>query len=245
MTASDDMIGTHDGPTEGSARPVGLVSDKDPKIFGIGLSRTGTLSLATALGMLGIPSRHYPDDRRTQYQLRKGDYHLSILDHYQALTDIPVAPFFRELDHAFPGSRFVLTTRDTDDWLRSVERHFALWVRPNHTRFDDFNHAATYGCLMFQSERFRGVKERHEAEVRAHFANRSGDLLVLDVASAGWDPLCAFLGKQAPDAEYPHSNRALERPAVPGLRVRLRQRASGLIARFHDHTAPKARARNR
>jgi hypothetical protein len=42
------------------------------KIFGIGLSRTGTLSLTSALQVLGIETEHYPNDLQTQEELKRG-----------------------------------------------------------------------------------------------------------------------------------------------------------------------------
>ena len=197
------------------------------KVFGIGLSRTGTLSLSRALTQLGIPTRHYPNDPQTQEELKAGRYALSILDEVQAITDIPAAPFYPQLDQAFPGSRFILTTRRTEDWLGSVEKHFRLYVENQRDPFDDFILACVYGCLHFSAERFADVKERHEDAVRRHFAGRPDDLLVLDVAEPDpWEPLCRFLGRPRPDEPYPHANRALSQP-VTGPSVR--RRAAGLL----------------
>ena len=44
------------------------------------------------------------------------------MSEYQALTDIPVAPYYPQLDEIFPGSKFILTTRPTEAWLLSVEK---------------------------------------------------------------------------------------------------------------------------
>ncbi len=91
--------------------------------LGIGLSRTGTTSLAMALEILGIRTKHYPHDKEIQTELFGGDGHLTVLRRYQAITDISVVPFFRQLDAAYPDSRFILTTRDEDAWVGSLRRH--------------------------------------------------------------------------------------------------------------------------
>jgi Sulfotransferase domain len=212
------------------------VLDRDTRVFGIGLSRTGTLSLAAALTELGIEARHYPNDPLTQQELRAGRYALSVLDEVQALTDIPVSPFYPQLDRAFPGSRFILTTRETESWLASVENHFRMYVEHRRDAFDDFVLACAYGCLEFSAERFRDVKELHEDNVRRYFADRPGDLLVLDVAEAGtWEPLCNFLGVPVPDEPYPHTNPALQRPAFkPTRRARLRARLRRRLASIRE-----------
>ena len=97
---------------------------KNTKIFGIGLSRTGTLSLTNALSILGIKTKHFPDDKITQSELRTGQYKLSILNNYQALADIPISPYYAEFDRLFPGITFILTTRSIDSWLKSIKHHF-------------------------------------------------------------------------------------------------------------------------
>jgi Sulfotransferase domain len=125
------------------------------KIFGIGLSRTGTLTLAKALTILGLDAQHFPDDPGTQEELKAGRYDLSILREKQALTDIPVAPFYAQFDALFPDSKFILTTRPTDSWLRSVENHFEMWVNQRRTPFDDFVHAWRLRDASFQREPIR------------------------------------------------------------------------------------------
>ncbi len=52
------------------------------KVFGLGLSKTGTSSLTDALNLLGIRSTHYPHDERTYDELRSGNYRLSILEEF-------------------------------------------------------------------------------------------------------------------------------------------------------------------
>lgn len=104
-----------------------------PKVFGIGLGRTGTTSLTQALSMLGYQPNHLPADEVTQremYAYFSENPHtteplkLSILNEHDALTDTPVCCVFQGLDRAYPGSRFILTVRDKETWLASYER---LW----------------------------------------------------------------------------------------------------------------------
>lgn len=186
------------------------------RIFGIGLSRTGTLSLTRALTQLGIESVHYPDDPVTQEELRHGNYALSILDEVQALLDIPVAPYYAQFDALYPDAKFILTTRPEESWLVSVENHFRLYVEQRHDDFDDYVHACVYGVLHFSADRFRHVKRLHEENVRSHFAARPDKLLVFDVFRGdGWPELCRFVGLPVPDGPYPHQNPALTAPAEP------------------------------
>jgi len=65
------------------------------KIFGIGLSRTGTSSLHLALLTMGIPAIHYPR-KMAQYWMR-GIFNRKVQADYDAYTDIPTALYFREV----------------------------------------------------------------------------------------------------------------------------------------------------
>jgi hypothetical protein len=167
------------------------------KVFGIGLSRTGTTSLTRALELLGYRAKHYPTAE-------------SHFDEYDALTDTPVTVRWRELDERYPDARFILTVRAMEPWLASCRAYFAAPPPPGdelRTRL----RTACYGTVVFEEDRFRAAMERHSAEVTAHFASRPGRLLTVDLcAGAGWDALCAFLDKARPEAPFPHENKIAE-----------------------------------
>jgi hypothetical protein len=182
------------------------------KVFGLGLSKTGTSSLGDALNRLGVRTIHYPFDERTLEELRGGNYRLSVLEAFQGIVDIPVAPFYAQLDALYPHSKFILTVRERESWLRSCEVHWRLmseWREnfPQFKRFHEFISACVYGCTEFSRERFRYVYETHERNVREFFRERPEDLLVLDIcAGEGWERLCAFLGLPVPRVPFPHAN---------------------------------------
>lgn len=182
------------------------------KVFGIGLSRTGTRSLAAALNQLGWNCIHYPDDEVTFRELREGNFRLSVLRTHDAMTDTPAAPYFADLDRAYPGSKFVLTVREPEGWLQSAER---LW-RMTADLEDDFTrfiNTAVYGCWAFSPERFRYVRERHTESVRSYFDTHPEDLLILDIcAGDGWEKLCPFLGVPVPAEPFPHHNNWADGP---------------------------------
>ncbi|WP_146166703.1 sulfotransferase family protein [Streptosporangium nondiastaticum] len=196
-----------------------------PKVFGIGLSRTGTLSLTTALRTLGFDTAHYPSDASTYATLLAGTARFGVLDRYDGITDITVVPYYQELDLLWPGAKFVLTVREEESWLRSCRRH---WERPignktgneignkaalgeHYPDLQRFLRSAVYGCHAFHRERFLRVARRHTAEVLRHFAGRDGDLLVLDITDGqGYERLAPFLGLPVPDEPFPHHNNRRE-----------------------------------
>jgi hypothetical protein len=179
------------------------------KVFGIGLSRTGTTSLTEALRALGYRAVHCP----LSLLALKGnglELNRSIVDRFDALTDSPVARVYRQLDAEFPGSKFILTTRSLDGWLRSMRRmrnsftFLKLLPKVRQLTLD------LCGTTSFSDEgALQNCFVRHSRNVRDHFGERLGrDLLVFDASAGdGWDKLCGFLGLATPSIPYPHYNR--------------------------------------
>ena len=181
------------------------------KVFVVGLSKTGTTSLHAALEKLGLHSIHNPE---AMLSIEKGELAFSpaLAERYDALSDLPIAAYFRELDRAYPSARFILTTREEAGWLASCANHFdPSAFRPNAIvrRLVE----RVYASPVFDAELFRAARHRHDAGVRAYFADRPGKLLIIDTAQADkWEPVCEFLGLPVPDALYPHENRASRVP---------------------------------
>jgi sulfotransferase family protein len=180
------------------------------------------MSLAHALSLLGYRSLHFPQDDRTKEQVMEylataGDrLRLAVLERLDALTDTPICASYEGLDAAYPGSKFILTTRDKDSWLESCRAYWASWVdsyllaRPNDPlpAYLIPIHAKIYGTPTFDREQFSRAYDHYHERVRRHFAGRSEDLLTLNIcAGEGWDPLCRFLGLPQPRAEFPSENR--------------------------------------
>ena len=168
------------------------------KIFGIGLSKTGTTTLTQALEILGYSAVHFPRNFKE-------------IEFFDAATDAPVADMFEALDAKFPGSKFIYTVRDREQWLRSCERYYSVRGRQP----DDMGLALRrkfYGKAEFDRELFASGYRRHHERVLSHFENRPDDLLVLDICGkdAGWPPLCTFLGKPVPSAPFPMANKGVK-----------------------------------
>jgi len=163
------------------------------KIFGIGLSRTGTTSLTFALAQLGLHAHHFPRTRE-------------LIDAVDAATDTSVAAWYRELDAAHPGSRFILTLRHLPDWLDSCE---TLWQTSSQF-FDEFTsgiHRRLYGREDFDRVAFGAAYARHRDDVLSHFTGRDRDLLLIDIcAGEGWERLCPFIGFDPPSTPFPRRN---------------------------------------
>lgn len=185
------------------------------RIFGIGLSKTGTTSLTRALQLLGYRTNHFP---YSALQFRSGRLELDLqrICQWDAATDSPVALFYRQLEEQLPKSKFILTQRDVGAWLDSCQ-HNHVWpgnfVRDKairllpHIRKILCLHRNVFGSEQFQRDVFRKAYENHNDSVIEHFWRKKRDLLVMDIcAGDGWEALCDFLGVRVPDVPFPFEN---------------------------------------
>ncbi len=192
------------------------------KIFGIGLSKTGTSSLHTALEILGYRSVHFP--------ISMGE-----IEHHDAASDISISYRFKELDLLYPNSKFILTTRELNQWLDSCENHFYRQVNLSELppRLRDFlcaNRLLNYGTTSYNRSIFEEAYQRHIQDVKDYFTHRLQDLLIMNIEE-GWDRLCPFLGRSIPDQAFPQENVACES---------LDERFRDMIRRLESITEPVA-----
>lgn len=178
------------------------------RIFGVGLHKTGTTSLHHALGVLGFQSAHWPSAHwaKTVWREIAANGRSPRLERTYAASDLPIALLYRELDRAYPGSKFILTTRNEEAWLNSVRNHWSHDKNPfrhqwNHDPFTHRVHQLVYGRRDFDAPTMLARFRRHNAEVQEHFGDR---LLTLDLdAGPAWGPLCEFLDCPIPTEPYP------------------------------------------
>ena len=181
------------------------------RIFGIGMHKTATTSLHTALGILGFESGHWRSAHWAKAiweEMMTAGRSMTVERDY-ALSDLPIPILFQQLDKGYPGSKFILTVRSESSWLRSIRNHW----NPEYNKFrhtwntDPFSHKVhklVYGQKGFNEEIFLARYKRHNAEVKDYFKNRPSDLLIMDTeAGAGWKELCRFLNCGVPSVQYP------------------------------------------
>lgn len=99
----------------------------EPKIFCIGLNKTGTTSLAKSLKDLGYLVGNQADAELLIHEYAQRNFRPIVEYCYtaQAFQDIPFSLSYTYiiLDHAFPGSKFILSIRkDENEWYQSLLR---------------------------------------------------------------------------------------------------------------------------
>jgi hypothetical protein len=181
-----------------------------PKVFGVGWAKTGTTTLGRCLRILGYRHVGQRLDLVPAYATGDSATILREAAAADAFEDWPWILLFRELDRAFPGSRFVLTTRDPELWVSS----YLNMLRGQGTATPEMNRIrrTLYGLNFPDVTRAQLVARfvRHSREVQAHFRDRPDSLLVVDWSRGhGWAELCGFLGVREPAEEFPHENRGV------------------------------------
>lgn len=197
-----------------------------PKVFCIGYQKTGTTSINLALTRLGyrvasVFGRDLPLEEIRRTYVARG---LEFARTHDAVEDMPFPLIFRELDAAFPGSRFILTWRETDRWLASIRDHFGA----NPGVLQQLAYGEDAPAPVGHEARYAEVYDRHNAEVRDYFRDRPTDLLEMNLSKGeGWEALCGFLGRPAPDEPFPRTNTTGQRKSL-AQRIRRRLNKMGL-----------------
>ena len=128
------------------------------------------------------------------------------LERHYATSDFPIAILYKELDRAYPGSKFILTVRNADRWLASVRNHWS-WEHNKYRQswntdcFTHRLHTEVYGRRTFDADIFVDRYCRHNADVCNYFAGRPDDFLVLNMDTGRHGHACVRAGRRLRQAE--------------------------------------------
>lgn len=171
-------------------------------IFCIGMGKTGTKTICSALKVLGYRTSHHSAkfNRLLISYLDTGVMKPLLADIFKrkdVFADGSERYRFRELDEFFPKAKFILTTRSIDTWLVSHANHSYIRHVKRRKKING----------DYWRERLKTFREHHKA-VRAYFRGRR-DFLEVDFCdkSDKWKPICSFLGKEIPSCCFPRRGR--------------------------------------
>jgi hypothetical protein len=191
---------------------------KKTKVFGIGFHKTATTSLGAALEILGYKVKgpfgiHDPNIKDKALNCAR-----LLVKKYDAFQDNPWPIIYKEMDNMFPGSKFILTTRPSEKWIKSVVNHF----RGKSTPMREWIYGV--GDPIGNEGIYLKRYDRHNKEVLKYFSQRENDLLVMDITSGdGWKMLCPFLNEEEPNKSFPMANKnspitQIKRIGIAGLK---------------------------
>ncbi len=182
---------------------------KNKKIFGIGLSRTGTKSCYQLMSIFGFSAVHYPSS-------------FEDIDKHIFSNDSPVSARFEKLDSLYPNSFFIYSVRDMEQWIRSCLARFSSKERneevisiPDHLKkWYDYGDMNLYGRDLtdmknITREELTTAYLKHEERVNRYFHDKKSSLLKVDFtnrASAPLSTLTRFLEKHGV-IEMIHANK--------------------------------------
>ncbi len=192
-----------------------------PKVFVVGLSKTGTTSVGDALELLSYRRTGW-EDIRSRFLLRtyiRGDLSF-LVDRtfdFDAFEDLPWSLAYREMASLYPDAKFILTLRKSEDaWLESIKRHTKC------RKWD--GHKTVYGAEEATGHEgaYLDAYRNHTGSVREFFASPANEGRLLEFVidqpdvSKGekWARLCEFLGMSESmtilmrQLEFPWSNAA-------------------------------------
>lgn len=173
-----------------------IIRTKKRKVFCIGLGRTATSSLSSALMKLGYRTWHCPilyDTKNFHNYVRRFD----------ALTELPFCCNynFKDLHTFYPNALFILTIRDPQSWLKSTHKYKKL-----------VNNMAVYApgyemfCNNFNNFDF-SIQSfiKYNNKVINYFNLSKSKLLVMNIPDGdGWSTLCNFLEEKEPHEPFPN-----------------------------------------
>ena len=189
---------------------------KEPKVFGIGFHKTATTSLAQALEILGYRVTGPNGIRDPQIAENAESMAMRLAGEFDAFQDNPWPLLYRQMDEAFPGSKFILTLRSEEQWINSQVKHFGKKSTPMRQWI--YGVGCPEGNESVYLQRYR----EHNGEVQEYFRNRESDLLIMRITEGdGWNLLCPFLGLEIPDVSFPNENKAGERTLLSRLSRKL------------------------
>ncbi|KAL8903472.1 MAG: hypothetical protein Q9207_003907 [Kuettlingeria erythrocarpa] len=207
--------------------------DRPMKVFIMGMPRSGTMSLVTALKKLGytpydfvdrIILGHLPlwtDALRAKYLNQGQPWGRAEFDRvfkgFDCVLDVPCTFFPAELSAAYPNALVILNTRSAGKWHASMTStlfHVFRWPTwPLLARLDPSFAGTWYThCMLtwdifcnndYSLETCKTAYLDHYAKVRKVIPK---DRLLEYEVKEGWGPLCTFLGIEAPEEEFPNVN---------------------------------------
>ncbi|KAF3043341.1 hypothetical protein E8E11_006026 [Didymella keratinophila] len=201
------------------------------RVLVLGLPRTNTTSLTSALRTLGYnpytmrhlatnPSHIQAWHSAVSSTAQTTDLPLpikDILSSHDAIADLPGCMFAPQLIAAYPDARVILTTRRYEAWQKSMQD--SIWVLLTWRLFTvcrltgltelapliKLLHAlfSKHNGCQFNSPETREAYERHNEVVREMVPRER--LLEIDAEDdVGWREVCGFLGVEQPqDRAYP------------------------------------------
>ncbi|NHE57603.1 sulfotransferase family protein [Cyclobacterium plantarum] len=195
------------------------------KVIGLGLGRTGTYSLKTALEALQLGPCHHMERvaQNMPVQLPLWNEALNhptnfaaVYEGMQSAVDWPTAAFYKELFARYPNAKFILTHRSKESWAESFGSTIYKLLTDRKNTPAPVQEWLNMVVKVIEKSGFpmgldfEGLAERYGAHNKAVKALIPPEQLLVYQVQEGWEPLCAFLNVEAPTTAFPRTNNREE-----------------------------------
>lgn len=173
------------------------------KVFCVGMFKTGTSTMGTALQMLGynvflsgwqrgeiLQDNWFrePDKWKEHYETIRRK-----TEQYDAFEDYPWMWCYEQCYEWYPDAKYILLERDSQSVANS---DINMWRKEGAPESD-----------IPPASQFIDRYER-QFEAASEFFKDKDNFMVMNIFEGeGWEKLCPFLGKDIPNQTFPHSNK--------------------------------------
>lgn len=185
------------------------------KIFCLGSNKTGTVSLTTAMKMLGYTTHNSAQglyvkankDIKVFFDLFIKHTSLSgkKLDTFDFYVDIPfsLGDNYKFIYKLFPNASFILTIRNPEKWFDTVLR----WIKLNECWHAYCQIWSTNFVQENKVEIINKYNKRNSDIISFFKKNRNFLPLYIDKDKDNLQKLCVFLNKDIIEGPFPHKNK--------------------------------------
>jgi hypothetical protein len=206
------------------------------KIFCIGANKTGTTSLKKAFCDLGFPVGNQQEAELMLRDYIRKDFSglIAYCQTAQVFQDVPFnwPEVYKTLDQHFPGSKFILSVRDSPEvWFQSlVTFHSRIFGDGKVPTGQDLRNADyIWKGWIWEFISSKGLKDpennpydpeermyfysKHNEDVRAYFKDRPQDLLDINLNDPdAWKRFCQFINVHHQTGGFPWANKTEDIP---------------------------------
>lgn len=182
-----------------------------PKIFFIGLNKTGTTSLHQLALDSGYKAIHWRDPDKDIYLAKRVFSNFSIglpllsgIDGYDVYSEFSYisdgtylegSRFFKQLAADYPDAYFILNSRETGPWIRSRQVQYSVGIGSFWERFQ-FAFRSDAGEVV---ELWKQHQTEHHDAVRQFFNNSPHKFMEFRLGQDDINEICTFV---APDYTF-------------------------------------------
>lgn len=210
-----------------------IVNRNYDKVFVIGFNKTGTTTLHYVLKKFGfiIGNQAVAEILDIEWgETGKTDKIFRYCATAEAFQDTPFSRpnLYKDLDRAFPNSKFILSVRDSkEQWFQSLASYHTKCLAKNKSKTPSETELANalyrykgmmldtkklfydYPSVPLYDKQFYMNKYRtHNEDVRSYFANRTNDFIEINVSrNKDFKALTQFLNVETTATKFPWRNR--------------------------------------